>query len=288
MDTTPPLQDSTLRAMTNDGALRVMTVRSTETVAAAIRAQGVTGDTACLFGQLLTGAVLVRETMSPGMKVQCILASRVAGQLVADSMPHGVTRGLLQLAEGIDQFPIDSQDGALLVTRALANGELHRGIVEPSADTRLSAWLTQYMLRSEQIATRIAVSCFMMGGHVVYAGGYILQELPEADSDEVAAQTAYLDGLDPIDHLLIELEGDPQRLLDVVLHGHEYTLLATDTIRFGCNCSEERVLGALATIGRADLEKIIADGELVEIDCDYCRTPYKILPERLKTLLTPS
>ncbi len=288
MNTTSPLKDTTLRAMTNDGAFRVMTVRSTETVAAAIAAQGVAGATAALFGQLLTGAVLVRETMAPGLKVQCILASKTAGQLVADSLPKGITRGLVQMVEGITEFPVDRDDGALLVTRALPNGETHRGIVEPSADTRLSAWLTQYMLRSEQIATRIAVSCFMMGGHVVYAGGYILQELPEADPDAVMAQTEYLDNLEFIDHLLIENEADPQKLLDIVLKGHDYTLLAEDEIRFGCTCSEARLLGALATIGREDIESMVADGEVVEIDCDYCGTHYTIPPERLKTLLTQS
>jgi molecular chaperone Hsp33 len=288
METTTPQKDLTLRAMTNDGAFRVMTVRSTETVAAAIRAQGATGANAVLFGQLLTASVLVRETMAPGLKVQCILASRAAGQLVADSLPDGTTRGLVQLAEGVADFPVEADDGALLVTRALPNGETHRGIVAPDPKTRLSAWLTQYMLRSEQITSRIAVGCFMMGGHVVYAGGYILQELPEADRDAVQAQTSYLDALDHIDPLLIENEADPQKLLDLVLKGHEYTLLATDEIKFGCNCSEERVLGALATIGRADIESIVSDGEVIDIDCDYCGTHYSFPPERLKTLLTPS
>lgn len=287
MDTTPK-KDQTLRAMTNDGAFRVMTVRSTETVSAALAAQEVTGDTASLFGQLITGAVLVRETMAPGLQVQCILADRAAGQIVADSLPDGVTRGLVQLAEGLDTFPLDAQDGAMLVTRALPNGELHRGIVQPDPKARLSSWLTEYMLRSEQVISRIGVGCIMGGEHVVFSGGFILQELPEAEPDAVAAQMSYLDSLGHIDQMLIETEGDPQRLLDIVLKDHEYTTLATDSIEFGCNCSEARVLGALATIGRTEIESMVEGGEVMSIDCDYCRTTYSISTEKLRALLAES
>ena len=87
--------DSVLRAMTNDGAFRVITARTTHTVKQTLEAQGAVGDTARHLGELITGTILVRETMAPNHRVQGLYktADR-AGQLVADTYPDGDTRGL--------------------------------------------------------------------------------------------------------------------------------------------------------------------------------------------------
>ena len=55
--------DHVIRALTDDGSFRVLTVRSTNLCREAIARQTVSGDTARHFGDLLTGTVLVRETM---------------------------------------------------------------------------------------------------------------------------------------------------------------------------------------------------------------------------------
>src|SRR6266511_2418355 len=81
--------DSVLRAMTDDGAFRVITARTTETVRGAIEAQGAAGETARTFGELITGAILYRETMAPQLRVQGVLkGSSGTGSLVADSHPR--------------------------------------------------------------------------------------------------------------------------------------------------------------------------------------------------------
>jgi molecular chaperone Hsp33 len=285
METTLP--DRTVRAMTNDGAFRVMTVRSTQTVQAIIDAQGVSGDIAALFGQLITGAVLVRETMSPAFQVQCIFSDQKHGQIIADSLPGGLTRGLVQFPDGEENASAE-QDPRFLVTRGLANGETHRGILIADPAKPVSDWLTHYMLQSEQIETRVGVGCIIRDGQVVFSGGYICQELPEAERQAILAHTGYLDNLPPFDQLLIDHDADPCRILELILRGHEHTHLGDDTIHFGCTCSETRVLGALASLGRREIESIVSDGEVTEIHCDYCATTYAIGPEKLQVLLTSS
>ncbi|MDB4996681.1 MAG: hypothetical protein JWM74_4113, partial [Myxococcaceae bacterium] len=52
----PTTDDSVLRALTDDGAFRVVTVNTTSTVRAAILAQGTTGEAARVFADLVTGA----------------------------------------------------------------------------------------------------------------------------------------------------------------------------------------------------------------------------------------
>ena len=43
--------------------------------------------------------------------------------------------------------------------------------------------------------------------------------------------------------------------------------------------------GSLASLPRADIESLLEGGKPLEIECDYCRTPYEFSIERLKALL---
>jgi molecular chaperone Hsp33 len=93
--------DSVLRAMTDDGAFRVITARTTDTVRGVLQVQSATGGTARTFGDLITSAILFRETMAPELRVQGVLrGSRGTGSLVADSHPSGKTRGLYSSRPG--------------------------------------------------------------------------------------------------------------------------------------------------------------------------------------------
>src|SRR5689334_23206571 len=75
--TLPPMPtpegDFVIRALTDDGSFRVLTARTTSVCAAAVARQKVSGTTARHFGDLLTGTVLVRETMAPQLRVQGIV-----------------------------------------------------------------------------------------------------------------------------------------------------------------------------------------------------------------------
>ena len=53
--------DSVVRAITEDGAFRVIAARTTETVRGAVAAQRAEGTAARHFGELITGAVLFRD-----------------------------------------------------------------------------------------------------------------------------------------------------------------------------------------------------------------------------------
>src|SRR6185436_15660745 len=97
---TPGSSDRVVRAVTQDGAFRVLCATTTATSQVAAGAQHAEGDVARLLGDMLTGAVLVRETMAPGLRVQGILQGADGrGRVVADAHPDGDTRGLIQIAD---------------------------------------------------------------------------------------------------------------------------------------------------------------------------------------------
>lgn len=280
--------DGLVRAMTDDGGLRVIVTRSTEMVRAAAAAQKVRGPLAARFAELLTATVLVRETMAPRLRVQGLVrGSDGKGLLVADSHPDGTTRGLVRIPDGRSTIPIGG--GAVLqLMRTLPNGELHTGTVEVPPEGGLSAAFMGYMLESEQVATAIAVGCSMDGDEVRAAGGYVVQLLPELDDATLAIMTARLEEFPTMETLLGDTPLSPDELLGELLYRMPYTRLEERPVAFGCACSVERLLASLATIGKDDLASLVTSDDPLDITCDYCGTPYQIQPEQLRGLLHTS
>ena len=280
--------DSVLRAITNDGAFRVITVRTTDTVQAAIESQRGTGATAEHFANLLTGAVLFRETMAPQLRVQAILRSATGpASLVADSHPSGKIRGLIQLHDG--STGVEIAPGAMLrMMRSLPTGRLNQGVVQVPPAGGISEALMAYMSESEQIVSMIAVDCVMHEGRATAAGGYLVQLLPEVGRGPLAAMTERLKGFQQISGLLSEASFSPAWLVQKLLADMPFTTLEESDVRFECWCSEVRVLSALATLSRGELMSLITDGNMVEMSCDYCGKDYQVGAEQLKGLLSRS
>ena len=279
--------DSLLRAITDDGAFRVITACTTETVRGAIAAQKAEGIVAVRFADMLTGAVIVRETMSPGLRVQGLLkGARGSGRFVADAYPDGATRGLVSMPNGRNDVIFG--EGALLqMMRTLPNGTLHTGIVEVPEDGGISGALMQYMHDSEQVFSVVAVGTLVEDGEVTAAGGFIVQLLPEVQDGLLAVMTERLRDFTSMEPLL-RASMTPEGLLDELLYGMPYTKLEERPIRFECQCSEVRVVASLGTLSVAELQELIGAGEMLHIGCDYCGKNYEVQPETLRGLLEKS
>lgn len=280
--------DSVIRAITEDGAFRVITIATTNTVRGAALAQSTSPALAAHFADLLTGTILVRETMAPGLRVQGILKGRGGrGALIADSHPDGTTRGLVQVrsdaSDASSAFALGA--GSLLqVMRTLPSGRIHQGIVDVSSARGLSQALMTYLQESEQIVSVLAVGTVVEQGFLERAGGYIVQLLPEASRAVQMIMAERLEALPSIETFLRDPSFSPQGLLDELLYGMPYGALGESPLRFECRCSVERVMTSLATLGSAELAELATGDESLEISCDYCGKAYPIAPEALRSL----
>jgi molecular chaperone Hsp33 len=279
--------DLIVRALTDDGGFRVIGARTTRTVQGVLGAQDPPTDIRDVFGQFLTCAVLTRETMSPGQRVQAILRGPDQKKtLLADTHPGGKTRGLLT---GRDEPASILGEGALLqVVRTLVNNELHQGIVEAPKDGGVSGAFMSYMQRSEQITTMIAASCYFENDELMVSGGYCIQVLPEIAKGPLAVMAARIEGFNELDQALETSAGDVDELLGEILYGIPFTVVERTELEYGCTCNEIRVMGALTTLGPAEIEELANSSKVIELQCDYCKTDYKISPAKLKGLLEES
>jgi molecular chaperone Hsp33 len=279
----PVISDGVVRAITRDGAFRVVAVHTTATVRGAIQSQNVVGNTARYFAELVTGSAIVREAMAPQLRVQCILkGAKGRGSLVADSHPDGAVRGLVNF--GAKKEELDIGEGALLqVMRTLPSGSMHQGVVEVPRGGGVSGGLMAYMLDSEQIVSVIGVrALFDDSGQLVAAGGYLVQLLPEIERAPLMIMTERLQGDVDLDKLLRGEAGSAGGIVDEVLYGMPYDRVGESELRFECKCSEPRLLASLSTLPTSDIEEMIADGKTLEIRCDYCGKEYAIAPEALR------
>lgn len=276
--------DTVLRALTDDGSFRVIAVETTSTVRDAVAAQRTPPALRRTFADFLTGGVLVRESMSPDLRVQCILQDDARSRVVADAHPDGTTRGLVQLAAGAEGFAIGDRS-IMQVARTLSNGALHQGVVSVPEDAGIAGAFMGYMQSSEQITTMIAMGTLLVDGEIAASGGYLVQILPGFAEGPLMVMTERLNDFADIVPLLARGVGSPKALLNEILYGMPFTVVGERTITFGCSCSATRLTASLATLPKGDLESLLADKRVLEIECDFCRKEYRLSPEQLKGLL---
>jgi molecular chaperone Hsp33 len=249
------------------------------TARGALAAQA-TGDAFGLrLAELLAAAVLVRETTAPTRRVQMVWRDRRGRSLIADALPDGLNRGLVNPGE---DAPVDpGGDHILQVNYTLLNGSLHQGMVAvPDGDDMATA-LMRYFKQSEQIVAMVALGALPGPGGVRAVGGYVVQLLPEATREVIDAMTDHLGALEPIGILLEGRGKTAPELAKAVFAGFEYADLASSELRFGCTCSEVRVMTSILTLPDVEVENMLS-GDPLEVRCDACGQQYRITPDALR------
>jgi molecular chaperone Hsp33 len=275
-------QDGAVRVMAKDGSFRAIAVSAPDSVQAAMKAQGVTQDSeAALLGELMLGASMIRETMAPGQRLQMVVSSH--GSVAADTHPEGMVRAILRRPPG-SHVQLRGK-GHLQVMRAMFDGQLHQGTLEVQEEGGMSAALQDYLLRSEQVESVLQVCCVVEGGQVKVAHGYLVQRLPEAQDQQFVDMQAREAGLPSLREAVEDKDLDPAGMVARLMGEIPYVTLETPKVFFGCNCSYRRVLGALVTLGKEELQQMVDAKESVKTDCDYCGEHFEVGVESLRGVL---
>ncbi len=273
--------------MTNDGAFRIVATRTTDTARGVIDAQRLSGPIAGDMADLVTAAVLYRETMAPTLRVQCIVRlDDESGRLVADSHPDGWSRGLVQSQSPDSPPDLRASSATLEMMRTLPSSELHRGVVRVPDGGNLSEAFMRYMQLSEQIASMISLGSVVKADSVT-AGGYVVQVLPEVVEAEAAMETM-TKRLESFVDIRGRLNDPPETLVEQIFEGMPFTWLHESDIRFGCQCSEVRVMTTLSVLDRSEIQELVDEGEPLSIGCDYCGAEYSVEIAQLQGLLSAS
>ena len=209
-------------------------------------------------------------------KVAGELPSTDSGRLPLDELVnvHG---------QGRCAITLDPQD-------RLPGQQPYQGVVPLSDDEHkpfkeLSAALEHYMLKSEQLDTRL-----ILAANDEVAAGLLIQRLPLEGEGNLAGQgvddeAALNESYNRIAHLAASLTREELLTLDAetVLHRLfweedilRFPALAegAEAPHFACSCSRERVASMLQSLGSEELESILEEQQKIEVACDFCGERY--------------
>lgn len=143
----------------------------------------------------------------------------------------------------------------------------YQGVVPLEGNTIAQA-LQAYMRRSEQLDTHLQLAA---DGEI--AAGLLLQKLPrEGGRGIVIDEDAWHRALALAATLgAAELLAQPPDTLAHRLFWQEpLEAYAPITPRFQCTCSRDRIGRMLVSLGRAEVDSIVAEQGRVEVTCDFC------------------
>ncbi len=148
--------------------------------------------------------------------------------------------------------------------------------------------LTFYFANSEQVPSSVGLGVLMSKDNTVaQAGGFIIQLMPFAQEEVIATLERNLAEVTSVTTLLSQGK-TPEDLIEILCRDLEPVIQDTLPTEFYCNCDRDRVEKALISIGRKEIEEMIADGEEIEMNCHFCNTHYKFSVEELKILADKS
>lgn len=244
------------------------------------------------LGQALLCAGLLSTTIKEGTRL--VFQINCTGPLRGFSVEttwDAKVRGYLYNDALVIEKPLESFDlkpfigsGTLSVIRKDEQGEPYAGHIE-LVHGRIAEDLTEYFLRSEQTKTALAISVrFDKEGRVAGAGGLFFQAMPGAqdvdmEDTEVRMQempslgTWFASGKSRMD-LLSQWFGAFE-----IDHIHE------SPAQFYCDCSRERFMRFLGSMGKQELDHILETGPWpLSVVCHNCGSRYYFSEDEIKAL----
>ena len=293
-------KNNTLIAVDESGSYRVYLCITTDLAEQAMQIHEAAPTAAAALGRTLTCAGmmgLMLKGLSDRLTVQ-IKGDGPAQQILCCADSLGRVKGYI--ADPSAELP-PRQDGHLDVGGIVGSGSLtvikDLGLREPYVGTiplvsgEIARDFTQYFAVSEQQPSSVALGVRFTPdrAHVAYAGGLIIQVLPDAQDECLDALEEMLMLMDDLTLLIGDAEGDLYRLMDLIFGGlppeFRPKVLEERTISWMCDCSKERMEQALLSIGKKDLSQIIEEDKGAELTCQFCRRRYRFSEQELLNLL---
>ena len=120
-------------------------------------------------------------------------------------------------------------------------------------------------------------------GQVAAAGGILVQTLPPHQSAIVDVLAERAQEMPPISELLAEGQS-PEDVLALLFANLNIKLLGQQPLFFQCTRSRERSLQALATLGREEIDDILAEEGEIVMDCHFCHEHYRFEREEVESV----
>ncbi len=287
------MSDSLIRAITKDAGILMSAATSAELVERARNIHKTLPLATAALGRTLTAAAMMGDQLKDGGSVTVqIRGNGPLGAVTAVGESDGFVRGYLQ--NPACDLPLRA-DGKLDVGRGVGRGYLmvvkDIGLKEPVSGTvalvngEIAEDLTRYFAESEQLPSACALGVLVdTDQSVKCAGGYLVQLMPGVTDSEIDRLEANLAKAGAMTSMLSRGLTLPE-IVRTVLDGFDVELFDERPIGYRCGCTRGKVVRALVSLGREELQRLIDEEEQTELTCQFCDKIYHFGREELRSIL---
>ena len=288
------IPDVCIRATAAGSSIRAFAVSSTNLVEKARKIHRTTPVTTAALGRLLSAGAMMGSMMKGenDLLTLQIKGDGPAKGLTVTANSRGDVKGLVmnpfviipEKAPGKLDVGGSLMPGILTVSMDLGLKEPYNGQVELQTG-EIGDDLAYYFTVSEQTPSAVGLGVMVDKDQTVrHAGGFIIQLMPDATEETISALEKNMANLENVTAMMEKGMG-PKEILTHILDGLNPEFLDEKPVRFHCDCSKEKIIKALITLGQDDLDELVSDEDGIEVKCHFCNSAYKFKPEELKELL---
>ena len=281
------------------GTVRFMAAITTEIAREAVRRHQTSPTVSAALGRVLTGTLLLGASLKDfdrlTVKIECDGA--VEG-ITAEADMHGKVRGFVKNPSpelppnGNGKFDVAGVVGGGMFYVIRESGYemgLHRepyvGSV-PIVSGEIAEDFAYYLAKSEQIPSAVLLGVLLQNQEpfVAASGGVMIQMLPGANEHII---TMIEDTIKHAPHVttVIKDGGTAEDLVKLALGDIDYEILEEREVEFKCNCSFERAVSLISSLGRVEVASMLAEDKGATMTCGFCNEVYTLDEADLQRML---
>jgi molecular chaperone Hsp33 len=277
------INDTLNRFVFENTPVRGNLVNLTNTFQLALNKQHLPAGLKCALGELMAASALLTATLKMNGSLVLQIQSKGALKLLvvectSDFGIRATAKWSGDISDEQNLFDLIEHGQFVITLDPKDGGQTYQGIVPIEGDD-ISTILENYMLRSEQIDTKI-----WLASDGKSAAGMLLQKLPDtmnqiSKSEDSAEHD--IDAWNRVGHLadtitneeLLEL--DTETLLHRLFHEEDVRLFEASNTKFFCSCTRASVANMLRMLGNDEISSILEEQGKIEVNCDFCNTHYQ-------------
>jgi molecular chaperone Hsp33 len=296
--------DHLVQAITTDATIRAIAAVTTGLADEACCRHHTSRTAAAALGRAMTGALMLGRTFKDLERITLLFrGDGPLGGITAEASALGTVRGYVTSPAA--DLPLNEK-GKLDVSGIVGKGMMHvireaayefgftkepyYGSV-PLVSGEIAEDIASYLTISEQIPSAVSLGVFVgpdevRDCRVIAAGGFLIQTLPGADLEIIAAIEQSVSQA-PHATEMIRRGADAREILQIALGDIPFEVLDECPLEFRCTCSYERAVNIVTALGTEEVEDMLAKDKGAELTCHFCNEVYWLDEAVLEKILAP-
>lgn len=289
------MKDQLIRGLLCNSAVSFYAIQATNLVEEARKVHQASKTCTAALGRVLMGASMMGAMLkSPDDEVSLILkGDGPAGNIVcvgrADSSVKGYIANPQVELEPLRSGKLDvggavGHHGRLTVVRDMGLKEPYVGQCQ-LVSGEIAEDLAMYFTASQQQPSLVYLGVHVRAdGSVSAASGVIVQPLPDCPEPIIGLLESRADAIGELTGF-VEGGMDLEKAVEFLFGDMEPQIIAQEEPCLRCDCSRRRIERAVISLGKEELQDMIARDHGAEITCHFCNESYRFDEEQLGALL---